>query len=76
MVVTIDIKNTNLSRVSIFSGGSTGGGGNRGKDGGLFDDRKTILALVFAIVEVIAFLWYALSYIPYARSMVKRCIGL
>lgn len=43
MVVTIDIKNINLSRVSVFSGQSTGGGGGKkkktgGNGGGILED--------------------------------------
>ncbi len=31
---------------------------------------------VFVVLEYIAFLWYTLSYIPYARSAVLRVFGL
>lgn len=53
MVVTIDIKNTNLSRVSVFSGGSTAGGGggsgNRkiGSGGGVLEDMDGYLTLSY-----------------------------
>ena len=31
---------------------------------------------VFVVLEYLAFLWYTLSYIPYARSAVLRVFGL
>lgn len=48
MVVTIDIKNTNLSRVSIFSGGSMGGGGKAaGNGGGILEDMDSVITLSY-----------------------------
>ncbi|KNZ75339.1 Vesicle transport protein SFT2B [Termitomyces sp. J132] len=35
-----------------------------------------ILCLVFVIIEFLAYTWYTLSYIPYARSAVLKTIGL
>lgn len=48
MVVTIDIKNTNLSRVSVFSGGGTGGGGKAsGNGGGILEDMDSVITLSY-----------------------------
>jgi hypothetical protein len=38
MVVTIDIKNLNVSRASIFSGSNTGGKKGPGNGGGILED--------------------------------------
>jgi len=35
-----------------------------------------ILCLVFVIVEYLAYTWYCLSYIPFARTAVLKTIGL
>lgn len=32
--------------------------------------------LVFVIIEYLAYTWYCLSYIPYARSAVLKVVGL
>ncbi|XP_065198815.1 vesicle transport protein SFT2B-like [Sycon ciliatum] len=32
-----------------------------------------VLALVFCLVQFLAMAWYCLSYIPYARTLVKNC---
>lgn len=37
--------------------------------------RNTPLTLVFIVLQMSAFSWYCLSYIPYARALVKRCLG-
>nr|CAH0102369.1 unnamed protein product [Daphnia galeata] len=41
--------------------------------------KKHGLALVFCIIQFLAMTWYSLSYIPYARDLVKKtvstCIG-
>ena len=37
---------------------------------------KTGIYITLIIVQFIALCWYALSYIPYARSMVKNCLGV
>lgn len=37
--------------------------------------RTQVLALVFVIVLWLAYLWYSLSYIPYARDMVKGAVS-
>nr|KIR88314.1 hypothetical protein I308_01377 [Cryptococcus tetragattii IND107] len=36
----------------------------------------TILCIIFVIIQYLAYLWYALSYIPYARTMVKNMVGM
>jgi len=43
---------------------------------GAFLLHNGILCLIFVIVEFLAFSWYALSYIPYARTVVLKTIGL
>jgi hypothetical protein len=44
------------------------------------DFRKTdtdrSLSAVFVIVEYLAYTWYTLSYIPYARAAVLKIIGM
>ncbi|SJL04509.1 related to Vesicle transport protein SFT2B [Armillaria ostoyae] len=35
-----------------------------------------ILCLIFVIVEYLAYTWYTLSYIPYARAAVTKAVGL
>ncbi|KAI8909623.1 vesicle transport protein [Gorgonomyces haynaldii] len=34
-----------------------------------------ILTLVLCVVQYFALLWYSISYIPFARDMVKSCLG-
>jgi len=43
---------------------------------GAFVLRNGILCLIFVIVEFLAYTWYTLSYIPYARAAVTKTIGL
>jgi hypothetical protein len=31
---------------------------------------------VFVVIEYLAYTWYSLSYIPYARSAVLKLVGL
>lgn len=38
--------------------------------------KRTTLALVCSIFQMLALLWYGLSYIPYARTLVKKCLGI
>jgi len=38
--------------------------------------RSDILCLVFVIIEYLAYTWYTLSYIPYARSAVLKVFGM
>jgi len=35
-----------------------------------------ILCIVFVIIEYLAYTWYTLSYIPYARAAVSKAVGL
>ena len=37
--------------------------------------KSTILAILFCIGQFIAFIWYAMSYVPYARTVVKHFSG-
>jgi hypothetical protein len=37
---------------------------------------NALLCLIFCIVEFLAYTWYSLSYIPYARSAVKGMVGM
>jgi len=43
---------------------------------GAFALKSGILSLVFVIIEYLAYTWYTLSYIPYARAAVTKTIGL
>jgi len=43
---------------------------------GAFALGNGILCLVFVFVEFLAYIWYTLSYIPYARAAVTKAIGL
>ncbi|KAL1746053.1 Got1/Sft2-like family-domain-containing protein [Schizophyllum fasciatum] len=38
--------------------------------------HSDILAIIFVIVEYLAYTWYTLSYIPYARSAILKVIGM
>ncbi|KAG8217314.1 SFT2-domain-containing protein [Butyriboletus roseoflavus] len=42
---------------------------------GAFVLRSEILCIVFVIVEYLAYTWYCLSYIPYARSAILKVVG-
>lgn len=47
MVVTIDVGKLNLSRVSVFSGTSNGGGKkSSGNGGGILEDVETLVYLL------------------------------
>jgi len=35
-----------------------------------------VLCLIFVIIEYLAYTWYTLSYIPYARTVVTKAVGL
>ena len=37
--------------------------------------KNVPLVILSIIIQFCALIWYALSYIPYARQMVKRCMG-
>lgn len=41
----------------------------------LFSDYHDMF-LVFVFIEFLAYTWYTLSYIPYARDAVKKVVGL
>jgi len=43
---------------------------------GAFALNSGILCLVFVIIEFLAYTWYTLSYIPYARAAVTKAVGL
>jgi len=43
---------------------------------GAFVIDSDILCLVFVIIEYVAYTWYCLSYIPFARTAVLRVIGM
>jgi len=43
---------------------------------GAFVLRNDILCLIFVIIEFLAYTWYTLSYIPYARAAVTKAVGL
>jgi hypothetical protein len=35
-----------------------------------------LLVIIFAVTTYIAYAWYALSYIPFARSLAKKLVGM
>ncbi|XP_076445154.1 vesicle transport protein SFT2A-like [Babylonia areolata] len=37
--------------------------------------RNTALSIVCCVVQFLALTWYSLSYIPYARDVVKKCFS-
>jgi len=43
---------------------------------GAFVLGNEVLCLILVIVEYLAYTWYSLSYIPWARSAVKKFVGL
>jgi len=43
---------------------------------GAFVIKNDILCIVFVIVEYLAYTWYTLSYIPYARAAVLKMVGM
>jgi len=36
--------------------------------------KRALLAVIFCILQFLAFTWYSLSYIPYARDLVRKTI--
>ncbi|KAF8184917.1 Got1/Sft2-like family-domain-containing protein [Mycena galopus ATCC 62051] len=42
---------------------------------GAFVLGSEILCLILVIIEYLAYTWYSLSYIPYARTAVKKFVG-
>ncbi|KAH7912248.1 SFT2-domain-containing protein [Hygrophoropsis aurantiaca] len=43
---------------------------------GAFVLKNEILCIVFVIIEYLAYTWYTLSYIPYARAGVLKLVGM
>ncbi|KAF8654205.1 hypothetical protein AX16_003731 [Volvariella volvacea WC 439] len=43
---------------------------------GAFVLGSELLCLIFVIIEYLAYTWYTLSYIPYARTAVLKLVGL
>jgi len=43
---------------------------------GAFVLHNGILCLIFVFIEYLAYAWYTLSYIPYARAAVTKAVGL
>ncbi|KAF8905987.1 SFT2-domain-containing protein [Gymnopilus junonius] len=43
---------------------------------GAFALRNGVLSLIFVFIEYLAYTWYTLSYIPYARAAVTKAVGL
>ncbi|EIN07747.1 SFT2-domain-containing protein [Punctularia strigosozonata HHB-11173 SS5] len=43
---------------------------------GAFVIGSDILCLIFVIIEYLAYTWYTLSYIPYARTSILKVIGM
>lgn len=43
---------------------------------GAFVISSGILCIIFVIIQFLAYIWYTLSYIPYARTTVLKMIGL
>ena len=39
-------------------------------------DTDHILPAVFVIIEYLAYTWYTLSYIPYARAAILKFFGM
>ncbi|KAF7311566.1 ER-Golgi vesicle protein transport Sft2 [Mycena kentingensis (nom. inval.)] len=42
---------------------------------GAFVLGNDILCLILVIIQFLAYTWYSLSYIPYARTTIKRMVG-
>lgn len=36
--------------------------------------KKNVLALMFVVIQFCAMTWYSISYIPYARDAVCKCV--
>jgi len=43
---------------------------------GAFVIKSGVICLIFVFVEYLAYTWYTLSYIPYARAAVSKAVGL
>ncbi|KAJ3728753.1 SFT2-domain-containing protein [Lentinula raphanica] len=42
---------------------------------GAFVIGSDVLCIIFVIIEYLAYTWYSISYIPYARSAVLKAVG-
>jgi len=43
---------------------------------GAFVIRNDVICIIFVVIEYLAYTWYTLSYIPYARSAITKAIGM
>jgi len=43
---------------------------------GAFVLKSEVLCIIFVVIEYLAYTWYCLSYIPYARTAVKNMVGV
>jgi len=43
---------------------------------GAFVIKNDVICIIFVIVEYLAYTWYTLSYIPYARAAILKVIGM
>jgi hypothetical protein len=43
---------------------------------GAFVLHNEVLCIIFVIIEYLAYTWYTLSYIPYARTAVLKLVGM
>jgi len=43
---------------------------------GAFVLKNDILCIIFVIIEYLAYTWYTLSYIPYARAAILKMVGM
>jgi len=43
---------------------------------GAFVLNNGILCIIFVILQFLAYTWYTLSYIPYARTAVLKVVGM
>jgi len=43
---------------------------------GAFVIRNDVICIIFVVIEYLAYTWYTLSYIPYARSAVLKLFGM
>jgi len=43
---------------------------------GAFVIKNDLLCIIFVIIEYLAYTWYSLSYIPYARTAILKLVGM
>ena len=36
--------------------------------------KSKILTIIFVVIQLFAYIWYVLSYIPYGRDILKKCL--